>query len=118
MLEERACNVARYGKGKDVCPLGIGADDVGPGGDLLHRVVGPAHDEIAQASNAVGDVSNVVGMVLDFPTNLACRGSAQRGLDGSRVGSVEHLAHGRGVGRQRPAGCGHASPDGGPGTLD
>ena len=58
MLEERACNVTRCGKGKDVCPLGIGADDVEPGccvvthrGDLLHRVVGPAHDEAAQASS-------------------------------------------------------------------
>ena len=51
------------------------------------------------ASNAVGDAGNVVGMVLDFPTNVACRESAQRGLERSHVGSVERLAHGRGVGR-------------------
>ena len=105
MAEERACNVARCGKGKDVCPLGIGADDVRPScvvthrGDLLHRVMGPAHEETAHASNAVGDVGNVVGMVLDFPINVACRGSAQRGLERSHVGSVERLPHGRGVGR-------------------
>ena len=67
-------------------------------GDLLHRVVGPAHDEAAHASNAVGDVGNIVGMMLDFPTNVACRGSTQRGIERSQVGSVERLAHGRGVG--------------------
>ena len=48
---------------------------------VLHRVVGPAHDEIAHASNAVGDAGNVVVMVLGFPTNVACRESAQRGLE-------------------------------------
>ena len=86
-------NVARCGKGKDVCPLGIGADDVGPcccvvthRGDLLQRVVGPAHEEIAHTSNAVGDAGNVVGVVLDFPTNVTCRVPAQCGLEGSHVG--------------------------------
>ena len=69
-----ACDVARCGEGKDFSLVYKRADDVGPGccvvthrGDLLHRVVGPAHDEAAHASNAVGDVGNVVGMVLDFP---------------------------------------------------
>ena len=106
MLEYRACDVARCGQSKDVSPLGIGADDVGPSRcvvthrrNVLHRVLGPAHDEAAHASNAVGDAGNVVGMVLDFPTNVACRVSAQRDLEGSQVGSVEWLAHGRGVGR-------------------
>ena len=106
MLEERAGNVARCGERKDVCSLGIGANDVGPcccvvthRGDLLQRVVGPAHDEITHASNAVGAAGNVVGVVLDFPTNVTCRVPAQRGLEGSHVGSVERLAHGRGVGR-------------------
>ena len=68
-----------------VCPLGIGADDVGPGCCVMthrrnvpHRVVGPAHGEAAHASNAVGDAGNVVGMVLDFPTNVMCGRSAQR----------------------------------------
>ena len=65
----------------------------------VQRVVGPAHDEIAHASNAVGEAGNVVGMVLDFPTNVTCRVPAQRGLEGSHVGSVQRLAHGRGVGR-------------------
>ena len=37
--------------------------------------------------------------MLDFPTNVACRGSAQRGLERSHVSSVEWLAHSRGVGR-------------------
>ena len=41
-------------------------------GDLLHCVAGPVHDEVAEASNAVGDVGNVVGIVLDFPINVAC----------------------------------------------
>ena len=50
-------------------------------------------------SNAVGDAGNVVGMVLDFPTNVTCRVPAQCGLEGSHIGSVERLAHGRGVGR-------------------
>ena len=114
MLEERAGNVARCGQSKDVCSLCIGADDVGPcccvvthRGDVLQRVVGPAHVKITHASNAVGDAGNVVGLVLDFPTNVTCRVPAQCGLDGSHVGSVERLAHGRGVGRI----------DGGPGTL-
>ena len=49
--------------------------------------------------NAVCDVGNVVGMVLDFPTNVACRGSAQRGLEWPHVGFVELLANCRGVGR-------------------
>ena len=53
MLEERANDVARCGQSEEVCPLGIGADDVG-----LSRVAtkfpGPAQDEAAQASNAVG----------------------------------------------------------------
>ena len=40
-------------------------------------------------------------MVLDFLANVACRVSAQRGLEGSHVGSVERLAHGRGVGRHK-----------------
>ena len=66
---------------------------------MSRRVVGPAHDEIAHASNAVGDAGNVVGMEMDFPTNVACRGPAQRGLERSHVGSVERLAHGRDVGR-------------------
>ena len=61
--------------------------------------MGPAHDEAAHASNAVGDAGNVAGMVLDFPTNVTFRVPAQRGLEGSHVGSVERLAHGRGVGR-------------------
>ena len=81
-------------------------NDVGPcccvvthRGDLLQRVLNPAHDEITHASNAVGEAGNVVGMVLDFPTNVTCRVPAQRGLEGSHVGSVERLAHGRGVGR-------------------
>ena len=68
-------------------------------GDVLQRVVGPAHDEVAHASNAVGDAGNVVGTVLDFLTNVTCRVRAQRGLEGSQKGSVERLAHGRGVGR-------------------
>ena len=38
-------------------------------------------------------------MVLDFPTNVANRGLTQRGHERSHVGSVERLAHGRGVGR-------------------
>ena len=45
--EERACDVARCGQSEDVCPLGIGADDVGPSRcvvthrrNVLHRVVG------------------------------------------------------------------------------
>ena len=61
MLEERAGNVARCGQSKDVCGLCIGANDVGPcccvvthRGDLLQRVVGPAHDEAAHASNGCG----------------------------------------------------------------
>ena len=106
MLEECAGNVARCGQSEDVCSLGIGANDVGPcccvvthRGDVPHRVVGPAHDEVAHASNAVGDACNVIRMVLDFLTNIACRVPAQRGLEGSHVGSVEPLAHGRGVGR-------------------
>ena len=41
-------------------------------GDLLQRVVGPSHEKAAQASNAVGDVGNVIVMVLDFPVNVAC----------------------------------------------
>ena len=45
--------------------------------------MGPAHDEITHASNAVGDAGNVVGMVLDFPTNVTCRVPAQCGLEGS-----------------------------------
>ena len=56
-------------KSEDVWPLGIGADDVGPScciamhrRNILHRVVGPAHEEAAQAGNAVGDVGNIVGM--------------------------------------------------------
>ena len=61
--------------------------------------MGPAHDEAAHASNAVDDAGNVVRMVLDFLTNVAYRVSAQRGLEGSHAGSVERLAHGRGVGR-------------------
>ena len=68
-------------------------------GDVLQRVAGPAHYEAAHASNAVGDAGNVVGVVLDFPTNVTCRVPAQRGLGRSHVGSVERLAHGRGVGR-------------------
>ena len=67
MLEERACDVARCGEGKDFSLVDRRADDVGPGccvvthrGDLLHRVTGPAHDEAAHASNAVGDAGNVV----------------------------------------------------------
>ena len=106
MLEERAGNVARCGQSKDVCSLCIGANDVGPcccvvthRGDLLQRVVGPAHDEAAHASNALGEAGNVVWMVLDLPTNVTCRVPAQRGLEGSHVGSVQRLAHGRGVGR-------------------
>ena len=106
MLEERAGNVAHCGQRKDVCSLDIGANDVGPcccivthRGDLLQRIVGPAHDEAAHASNAVGHAGNVVGVVLDFPTNVTCRVPAQRGLEGSHVGSVERLAHSRGVGR-------------------
>ena len=107
MLEERAGNVARCGHSEDVCSLGIGANDVGPcccvvthRGDVPHRVVGPAHNEVAHASNAVGDAGNVVRMVLDVPDQCkACRVPAQRGLEGSPVGSVERLAHGRGVGR-------------------
>ena len=37
-------------------------------------------------------------MVLDFPTNVACRGSAQSGLEWPHARSVERLGHGRGVG--------------------
>ena len=106
LLEERAGNVARCGQRKDVCSLCIGANDVGPRccvvthrGDVFQRVVRPAHDEAAHASNAVGDAGNVVGMVLDFPTYATCRVPAQCGLEGSHIGSVERLAHGRGVGR-------------------
>ena len=106
MLEEGASNVARCGQSKDVCSLCVGANDVGPcccvvthRGNLLQRVVGPAHDEAAHASNAVGEAGNVVGMVLDLPTNVTCRVPAQRGLEGSHIGSVQRLAHGRGVGR-------------------
>ena len=91
---------------KDVCCLCIGAIDVGPcccvvthRGDLLQRVVGPAHDEAAHASNAVGEAGSVVGMILDFPTNVPCRVPAQCGLEWPHVGSVQRLAHGRGVGR-------------------
>ena len=47
--------------------------------DFLQRVVGPPHDEIT-----------------DHET---CRVPAQSGLEGSQKGSVERLAHGRGVGR-------------------
>ena len=50
-------------------------------------------EEAVEASNAVPDAGNVVGMVLNFLTNVACRRSARRGL-----GSVERLVHGRGVG--------------------
>ena len=39
-------------------------------------------------------------MVLDFQTNVACRGSDQRGPDWPHVGSVGRLAHGRGVGHE------------------
>ena len=53
--------------------------------------MGPAHDEITHASNAVGDAGN------DFPTNVTCR--VPRSLEGSQRGSVERRAHGRGVGR-------------------
>ena len=42
--------------------------------------MGPAHDEAAHASNAVGEAGNVVGMILDFPTNVPCRVPAQCGL--------------------------------------
>ena len=125
MAEEGAGDVARCGEGKDCRLFGGRADDVRPSccvvmhrGDLLHRVVGPAHDEAAHASNAVGDVGNIVGMVLDFPTNVACRGSAQRGLERSHVGSVERLAHGRGVGRHEDEpNVGMRQPHGGPRTL-
>ena len=48
MLEERACDVVRCGQSEDVCPLGTGADDVGPSRCVVthrrnvpHRVVGP-----------------------------------------------------------------------------
>ena len=68
-------------------------------GDVPRRVVGPAHDEVALASNAVGDAGNVVRMVLDFLTKKSCQVPAQRGLEGSHVGSFERLAHGCGVGR-------------------
>ena len=51
MLEDRACDVARCGKSEDVCPLGVGADDVGPSccvvvhrRDLLQRVVCPSRE--------------------------------------------------------------------------
>ena len=59
-----------------------------------HRVMGPAPEEAVQASNAVGDVGNVVEMVLDFPTDAACRVSAQRGREWPHVVSVKRLAHG------------------------
>ena len=125
MLEERASNVARCGQRKDVCSLCIGADDVGPcccvvthRADVLQRVVGPAHDEITHASNAAGDAGNVVGLVLDFPTNVTCRVPAQCGLEGS----LFWLCPAAGTrpwcwAARRRAGCGHASPDGGPGIL-
>ena len=81
-----AMKSATCGQRKDVCSLCIGADDVGPcccvvthRGDVPHRVVGPAHDEVAHASNAVGDAGNVVGMVLDFPPNVTCRVPSQGG---------------------------------------
>ena len=86
-------------------PLGTGADDVGPGccvvmhrRNVPHRVVGTAHEEAAQASKAVGDAGNVVGMVSGFPTNVPCRVLTQRDVEWPHVGSVERLAHGRGVG--------------------
>ena len=47
---------------------------------------------------AVGDAGNVVKMVLDLPTTIAYQVSAQCGLEWPHVGSVERLAHGRGVG--------------------
>ena len=79
MAEEGAGDVARCGEGKDCRLFGGRADDVGRSccvvmhrGDLLHRVVGPVREEGAQASNVVCDVGNLVGMVLDFPTNVAC----------------------------------------------
>ena len=119
MVEERAGDVARCGKGKDFSPVDGRADDVESSccvvmhrGDLVHRVVGPVHEDAAQASNAVCDVGNVVVMVLDFPTNLACRRSAQRGLE-QAAGTRPWCW----VARRR-AGCGHESPHGGPGTPD
>ena len=36
-------------------------------------------------------------MVLDFPTNVACGGSAKRGLEWPHVGSGTRLAHDNGV---------------------
>ena len=61
------------------------------------------------------------GMVLDFPTNGACRVSAQRDLEWPQLSSVERLAHGRGVGwheDEPDVGRRPPSPDGGPGTPD
>ena len=47
--------------------------------------------------NALGDVGNLVGMVMDFLTNVRCRGSAQRGLEWPHVGSIKRPTHGRDV---------------------
>ena len=65
----RACGV-----GQDFSLVGGGADDNEPRRcvvvhrrNVLHCVVRPEH-----ASNAVVDVGNIVGIVLDFPTNVAC----------------------------------------------
>ena len=90
MLEERACEVARCGKSEDVCPLGIGADDVGPcccvvmhGRDLLQRVVGPSREKAAQAYDALADAGSVVGPAVGFGpllAELAIGGSSQRCL--------------------------------------
>ena len=79
VVEECAGDAARCGEGKDFSLVDGRTDDVGPSccvvmlhGDLLHRVVGPVHDEAAQSRNCcVCDVGNVVGMVLDFPTNVS-----------------------------------------------
>ena len=88
MLEERACDVACCGKSEDVCPLGIGADDVGPSccvvvhrRDLLQRVVRPSREKAAQACDALADAGSVVGAVVGFQPllpALALGGSAQR----------------------------------------
>ena len=106
MLKERACEVARCGKSEDVCPLGIGADDVGPsccvvvhGRDLLQGVVGPSREKAAQAYDALPDAGSVVEPVVGFGPllpELALGGSPQRCLAD---------VHGTHVHETEPWGC-------------
>ena len=106
MLEERACDVARCGKSEDVCPLGTGADDVGPSccvvvhrRDLLQRVVGPSREKVAQANDALADADSVVGPVVGFGPLLP-----ELALGGSPQGCLADV-HGTHVHEAEPWGC-------------